>query len=211
MCTTNPLWVKLKYLIKCSGCWEWLVLMRLFAVTVFDVEYCTITDWRHEGISVVLGNVRRYAYYYHWLSQMAHWHMHVTYMVKAKNTGWIFAVKCVQVTVKLHPARHFETILCIDGYANMTSTTMWIWWKNYHQISNTRHTRTQNFLSCSCPCPIHWSQVLSREWRCSWSSADRGCSNYIWVINSAIAYQGMTHINGLTVLFLFCGLEIYHT
>ena len=27
--------------------------------------------------------------------------------------------------------------------------------------------------SCNCLCPIHWSQVLSREWRCSWSSADR--------------------------------------
>ena len=36
--------------------------------------------------------------------------------------------------------------------------------------------------SCSCLCPIHWSQVLSREWRCSWSSADRRCSNYIWMI-----------------------------
>ena len=28
--------------------------------------------------------------------------------------------------------------------------------------------------SYSCLCPIHWSQVLSREWRCSWSSADTG-------------------------------------
>ena len=27
--------------------------------------------------------------------------------------------------------------------------------------------------SCICLCPIYWSQVLSREWRCSWSSADR--------------------------------------
>ena len=27
--------------------------------------------------------------------------------------------------------------------------------------------------SCSGLCPIHWSQVLSWEWRCSWSSADR--------------------------------------
>ena len=26
-------------------------------------------------------------------------------------------------------------------------------------------------------CPICRSQVLSREWRCSWSSADRRCSN----------------------------------
>ena len=38
--------------------------------------------------------------------------------------------------------------------------------------------------TCSCLCAIYWSQVLSGEWRCSWSSADRRCSNYIWVINN---------------------------
>ena len=43
-------------------------------------------------------------------------------------------------------------------------------------------------LSCSCLCPIHWYQVLSREWRRSWNSADRRCSNYIWVINNFITY-----------------------
>ena len=48
-------------------------------------------------------------------------------------------------------------------------------------------------------CPILWSQVLSREWRCSWSSADRRCSNYIWVIDSLIAYQGATYIRDLTI------------
>ena len=42
--------------------------------------------------------------------------------------------------------------------------------------------------SRSCLCSIHRSQVLSWEWRCSWSSADRRCSNYIWVINNCIAY-----------------------
>ena len=26
---------------------------------------------------------------------------------------------------------------------------------------------------CSCLCTIYWSHVLSGEWRCSWSSADR--------------------------------------
>ena len=46
---------------------------------------------------------------------------------------------------------------------------------------------------------MHWSQVLSSEWRCSWSSADRRCSNYIWVINSFIAYWGATYIRDLTV------------
>ena len=47
--------------------------------------------------------------------------------------------------------------------------------------------------SCCCLCPIHWSQVLSREWRCSWSSADSRCSNYIWVINNFTA-SGATYI-----------------
>ena len=30
--------------------------------------------------------------------------------------------------------------------------------------------------------------MLSRERRCSWSSADRQCSSYIWVINLAVHY-----------------------
>ena len=50
-----------------------------------------------------------------------------------------------------------------------------------------------------CLRSIHWSQVLSWEWRCSWSSADRRCSNYIWVINNFIAYEGATYIRGFTV------------
>ena len=57
----------------------------------------------------------------------------------------------------------------------------------YHQTSNIRHTKSLNLSSCSCHCPIHWNQVLSQEWRCSWRSANRRCSNYIWVINNFIA------------------------
>ena len=55
--------------------------------------------------------------------------------------------------------------------------------------------------SYSCLCPIYWSHVLSRKWRCSWSSADRRCSNYmyIWVINDLIAKLGATYIRDLTV------------
>ena len=54
--------------------------------------------------------------------------------------------------------------------------------------------------SCSCLYPIRWSQVLSWEWRCSWSSADRRCSNYIWLINNLIAYQSASYIRDLTVV-----------
>ena len=57
--------------------------------------------------------------------------------------------------------------------------------------------------SCSCLRSIHWSQVLSWEWRCSWSSANRRCSNYIWVINNFIAYQGATYIRGFTAISLY--------
>ena len=53
--------------------------------------------------------------------------------------------------------------------------------------------------SCSCLCPIHWSQMLSREWRCSWSSTDSRCPNYIWLIDNLIAYQGAAYIRDLAV------------
>ena len=46
-------------------------------------------------------------------------------------------------------------------------------------------------------CPVHWSQVLCSEWRCSWSSANRQYSIYIWVNNNFIAYQGATYIREL--------------
>ena len=41
--------------------------------------------------------------------------------------------------------------------------------------------------------------MLSGEWRCSWSSTDRWCSNYIWLINNIIAYKSVTYIRCLTV------------
>ena len=78
---------------------------------------------------------------------------------------------------------------------------------------------------CYCLCPIHWSHwrcspcqtrrtvVMSVErsatkgqspgyWRCtwSWSSADRQCSSYIWMINYFIAYKDATYVRGLMVI-----------
>ena len=58
----------------------------------------------------------------------------------------------------------------------------------YRQTSNISHTKSENFNVSHLVWPIQWSQVLSWEWRCSWSSADRRCSNYIWVIDNFIAY-----------------------
>ena len=50
---------------------------------------------------------------------------------------------------------------------------------------------------CSCLCAIYWGQVISQEWRCSWSSAGRRCSNYISVSNNFNACWGATYINTL--------------
>ena len=59
----------------------------------------------------------------------------------------------------------------------------------YHQTSSISHTKSNNLnvSSCSCLCTIYWNQVLSWEWWCSSSSADRQCPNYIWVINKFFA------------------------
>ena len=56
--------------------------------------------------------------------------------------------------------------------------------------------------SCSCLWPIYWGQLLSRDWRCSWSSTDRPCSNHIWVINHFIAYSGSFYIRRFTVFLV---------
>ena len=94
---------------------------------------------------------------------------------------------------------------------------MWRWWEcavisKYRKISKIRRTKSPNLnvfvSSCSCLCPIQWSHVLSREWRCNWSSADRRCSNYIWVMENFIAYQTATYIRDLTV-YWFTGYDFY--
>ena len=64
--------------------------------------------------------------------------------------------------------------------------------------------------SFSCLCPIHWSQVFSREWRYGWSSTHRHCSNYIWVINNFIAYKGATHSRGLGHIWISNPRNYWH-
>ena len=72
---------------------------------------------------------------------------------------------------------------------------------NMVNFYNIRQTKSQDLnvsrliLQRSLPNPLK----PSREWRCSWSSTDRLCSNYIWVINNFIAYYGATYISGFMI------------
>ena len=61
--------------------------------------------------------------------------------------------------------------------------------------------------SYSCLNPIRWSQVLSQEWRYSWSSTERRCSNFIRVINNFIDYLGVAYIRGFRVPCVFHSYE----
>ena len=54
----------------------------------------------------------------------------------------------------------------------------------YCKISNIRGTKSQMLNDSSLGLQLYLSnplKMLSREWRCSWSSAGRRCSNFIWV------------------------------
>ena len=61
----------------------------------------------------------------------------------------------------------------------------------YRQIANKSRTKSQNLNVCRLvlqlplPTPLE-PGILSREWRCSWSNADRRCSNYIWMIRNSL-------------------------
>ena len=92
------------------------------------------------------------------------------------------------------------------------SATLWnglvinrLMWYTYCQTSNistqriTKSPKLKCFTSHLTVFSAQWSQVLSWEWRYSWSSADRRCSSYIWVINNFIAYKGPPYIRDLTV------------
>ena len=116
----------------------------------------------------------------------------------------IFIQKCILILLLdvSKPSGHGNTFdRFIDALTN---------WTNFHkycEFSNIRRTKSKNSnasqMACSCLRATYWSHVLSGEWRCSWSSADRRCSNYIWLNNNLIAYKGASYIRDLTVYCVF--------
>ena len=101
------------------------------------------------------------------------------------------------------PILQFLSVSCQFGWCDWGITCHYCTYRKVSNISSTKSQTSMILVSpCSCLCPIHWSQVFSREWRCSWSSTDRRCSSHIWVIHNLIAFSGPAYIRGLTVLYL---------
>ena len=116
---------------------------------------------------------------------------------KAKIRGWLlrFQALCyslvIAVLCALYGWRH-PTVSLNLSYSDCPV--------NYYYRKLRTKSPNLNVSSLGFQFAVYRSQVLSREWRCSWSSADRRCSNYIWVINNLIAYQSASYIRDLTVI-----------
>ena len=83
------------------------------------------------------------------------------------------------------------------------------------EISNIQRTKPKNLNVSRLVVQLSLCNLLKPgvklKWRCRWSSANRRCSNYIWVINNYIAHYGATYIRGLTVCSLLGpSPRVYH-
>ena len=103
---------------------------------------------------------------------------------------------CCSQWQKISNWQHFGFSVCASLSCQLPSN---IWYKE-HQILKLKCFFVSSYIYL---CPIHWSQVLSREWKCSWSSADMRCSNYTWVINNSTVNYDASYIKGLTALALY--------
>ena len=110
---------------------------------------------------------------------------------------------------KCHFCWHGERIQCLCLLL-LTSNEHFIHTIKPLILAAPKHN-TEIFLVSCCCClyPIYWKQVLSREWRFSWNSADRRCSNYIWVINKFIIPSAQRSWRGYTGFTLsVCGQNL---
>ena len=79
-------------------------------------------------------------------------------------------------------------------------------YSDYRQISIIRRIKSPIKCFLSCLAVVFARSIEAkcyRERRCSWSSADRRCSNYIWVTNNFIAHWGATYIKDFAVVIKF--------
>ena len=114
---------------------------------------------------------------------------------------WVFYIGTIKYDIL--PLHHVDVITTVVSYRYRTLYFCVI---VHTHIEHGQCIRDVCRLSFDLPLPEqNWyrknMQWFSREWRCSWSSAYRRCSNYIVVINRFITYKGAYYIRGLTVGF----------
>ena len=107
---------------------------------------------------------------------------------------WLMKVPCITISQHSPDEEHIERpawhcimiqhlmvlhIYYLKQFQNSIPYTVKSLRYNMHQITKFKWISIRLAIVF---CAVHWS----REWRWSWSSANRRCSNYIWVINKFI-------------------------
>ena len=124
---------------------------------------------------------------------------------KTFNTNTIIIdVLCIFYNYKMWRMTHgpvWRTVCALRGVFSIFVVS----YNNiYRELSSIGRTKSQNVDVCrlvfQLSNAIYWSKVYSREWSCSWSSTDT--SNYIWVINNFIVYQGAAYVRCFTVRYI---------
>ena len=69
----------------------------------------------------------------------------------------------------------------------------------YRQTSNISLTKSQHCFSSRLAVIFAKSMVWSWEWRCCWSSADRRCSNYIW-LHDQQSWSTLAHLKACCLM-----------
>ena len=118
-------------------------------------------------------------------------------LTKISNTMWHHSIRPQWVKPEF---MYFQGNYCRQDQCRLFIISTYLKTSNIRRIKSPNLNVSRLVLQLSLPW-IHWSQVLGQEWRCSWSSADRRCSNSAWVINNSIAYNSVSYIRGLTVTF----------
>ena len=110
---------------------------------------------------------------------------------------------CYNTSMKIDSFWSLNSLLHVHVFLLVSLKLACLPYLIFCQTSNIGCTKFQNLnvshlvLQLSLPNPLK-PGVESRMTRCSWSSADRRCSNYISAINNFIAYYGAAYIRGWT-------------
>ena len=125
----------------------------------------------------------------HWRLILSKWHkIYICLSLNAWNAqelnGQLFMANVVLYTVYPIKSAQCFVVLCFFVYYILPN----LYYK-LHQIPKPKYFSSQLAFVFAQSTEARW---LGWELRCSWSSPDRRCSNYIWVINNFIAFYSVS-------------------
>ena len=164
----QPIALILDVVIILSSCLYFQITMFHNGIVIYPIDKRSIYLARATDLKMVC------------LSLPVAWHLisHNLWMCLNSIHAVVENDGCCKCTIKVEKVFHG----IFEWHCESNGQCLMIWNNSQYTVKPLIHGAPNNKTSsCGCLCPIHSSQVLSREWRCSCSSA------YIWVINTFVA------------------------